>query len=311
MRSYYSSYYSPYSYYDYSDYYGYYDSYSPYSYGYGYGSYYNGYGYGNSYGGSNSWWNSGWGYGQDADPLASAIVLDLNGDGAIGMGAGGSSWSSWSSWSYWGSWSSGGTAWFDMDGDGWSEKVKWLDGMGDGLLVDNRDGMAETDMNGTRLFGNEGDTYASGHAKLMTFDMDGNGSLTGDELAGIAVWVDDGDAMVETGEIQTLDEHGITAIATEAATSIDDSWRLHTQSSATLTDDSTIVAEDVRLGNASGYSSLGTMLCNEATLDAMLEKLVGTSTATSVQDQLQEFVDENYGNVAELLRKVVDALATA
>ncbi len=108
----------------------------------------------------------------------------------------------------------GNTVFFDLLGTGTSQNTEWLVGNGQGLLVDNRDGNAAKDMNGKRLFGNDA-IHAHGYEKLASlFKTDANGVISGDNLKGLAVWVDDGNAKVDEGEIKTLSELGITAIST-------------------------------------------------------------------------------------------------
>ena len=92
-------------------------------------------------------------------------------------------------------------------------------GDGDGMLVDDRDGgatgamLTDGEIDGKRLFGDERGKYFNGYAKLQGFDKDGDGKLTGEELDGLKVWIDDGDAKLENGELKTLRELGITEIS--------------------------------------------------------------------------------------------------
>ena len=43
-------------------------------------------------------------------------------------------------------------------------------------------------------------------------DKDNDGVIKGTELNGLKFWVDDGDAITEDGELQSLDSYGITEI---------------------------------------------------------------------------------------------------
>ncbi|MNY37158.1 hypothetical protein D3C86_1716960 [compost metagenome] len=94
-----------------------------------------------------------------------------------------------------------------------------MSGDGDGMLVDDSDGGATRALNtdgeidGTRLFGDQGGKFANGYEKLKRFDKDGDGKLTGAELDGLKVWVDDGDARLGQGELKSLRELGITEIS--------------------------------------------------------------------------------------------------
>ncbi len=150
------------------------------------------------------------GGGGGGDPLA----LDLNHDGKIGVtgqttardGDRGTL---------------GRTVDFDLDGDGKKDQIEWMMGDGDGMLVDDRDGgatgamLTDGEIDGKRLFGDERGKYFNGYEKLKSFDKDGDGKLTGEELDGLKVWVDDGDAKLEGGELKSLRELGITEISVQ------------------------------------------------------------------------------------------------
>lgn len=96
------------------------------------------------------------------------------------------------------------------------EKTQWMAGNGDGMLVwdhngngiidDNTELMSEYSIEGKAVF-------ANGFEKLAHyFDIDENGVVTAQEFKGLRLWVDDGDAITEAGELHTLQEHGITEI---------------------------------------------------------------------------------------------------
>jgi hypothetical protein len=154
----------------------------------------------------------GGGDGGDGGGGGDPLVLDLNHDGKIGVtgrttardGDRGEL---------------GRTVSFDLDGDGIKDEIEWLMGDGDGMLVDDRDGgatgamLTDGEIDGKRLFGDERGKYFNGYAKLQGFDKDGDGKLTGEELDGLKVWIDDGDAKLENGELKTLRELGITEIS--------------------------------------------------------------------------------------------------
>jgi hypothetical protein len=173
--------------------------------------------------------------GGDGDPLA----FDLNGDGKIGVT--GASTAQVRKGNY----ERGRTVDFDLDGDGKLDRTEWMAGDGDGLLVDNSDGRASEDMNGTRLFGDEGGTYKDGIAKLKLRDANNDGKISGEELKGLEMWVDDGDAKVENGEMKTLEELGITEISVERNVVKNDRGEELMRSTATRADGSKIMTEDV------------------------------------------------------------------
>jgi hypothetical protein len=114
----------------------------------------------------------------------------------------------------------GKTVAFDIDGDGAKDQIEWMAGNGQGMLVDDRQGQATAAEAGTReltgkdLFGDAGG-FNSGYDKLRLLDANGDGKLSGDELKGLKMWIDDGDAKVEAGEMKTLAELGITEISVQ------------------------------------------------------------------------------------------------
>lgn len=139
----------------------------------------------------------------------SPIAFDLNGDGKIGV-TGETTSQDKSGISY-----VGDTVKFDIDADGDLDKIEWLAGDGDAFLVDNRDGNAANDMDGARLFGDQGGKYTDGYEKLAKLDVNNDGTLVGEELEGLELWMDDGDAVVEEGELVSLAEKGILQISVE------------------------------------------------------------------------------------------------
>ncbi len=91
--------------------------------------------------------------------------------------------------------------------------IEWLVGNGQGFLVDNRDGAAASDMTLHRLFGPDGDT-TNGFETLRKWDRSGTGVVSGDDLDGLAVWIDDGDGIARPEEILLVRDLGITALST-------------------------------------------------------------------------------------------------
>ena len=100
------------------------------------------------------------------------------------------------------------------------EQTEWLEkGGGDGFLVWDVDGdgkitsgkelFSEFDINGYERFSN-------GFEKLAHyFDKDGDGVVTGDELVGLMIWVDeDADGQTDPGELKELADFRITSLKT-------------------------------------------------------------------------------------------------
>lgn len=142
----------------------------------------------------------------------SPIMLDLNGDGKLGTTGVSTAKERIDD-------QVGRTVMFDIDGDGVKDEIEWMSGDGDGMLVDDRDGgatgamLTDGEIDGKRLFGDQGGKYANGYEKLKALDKDGDGKISGAELDGLKVWIDDGDAKLEGGELKTLRELGITEIS--------------------------------------------------------------------------------------------------
>ena len=169
---------------------------------------------------------------------ASPIVLDLDGSGAIETTGGTTSRDKAGV-------EVGRTVGFDIDGDGDLDTIEWITGGGDAFLVDDRDGLAATDMSGARLFGDEGGRYADGYRKLSAWDLDGDGRVAGSEAEGLSLWLDDGDAIVDGGELVPLGEMGVTAISVDVTGAIDAAGRGLMRSTAETADGGTLMTEDV------------------------------------------------------------------
>jgi hypothetical protein len=148
---------------------------------------------------------------------ASPVMLDLNGDGKLGTTGVSTAKNRVDN-------AVGKTVSFDIDGDGAKDQVEWMDGKGDGMLVDDRDGGATAaaagngQIDGKRLFGDEGGKFNNGYEKMAKLDANGDGKLTGAELEGLKVWVDNGDASVGQGELKSLKALGVTEISVKMQT---------------------------------------------------------------------------------------------
>lgn len=167
---------------------------------------------------------------QLASRTASPIAFDLNHDGQIGV----TGKSSAKVRDFKNAFVPEGSVVFDLLGQGRAGRYEWLNGDGDGFLVDDRDGKvtraAKGDgvVSGLQLFGNAGG-YAHGFHKLaVNFDQDvklaatakklppGFGILKGEELKGLKVWIDSNrDAKVQLDELKTLAQLGITEIGSD------------------------------------------------------------------------------------------------
>src|SRR5205085_10255493 len=124
----------------------------------------------------------------------------------------------------------------------------WLTGNGQGFLVDNRDGRAVANMDGRRLFGNV-DGFDDGYAKLEQFDHSETGVLQGDDLNGLAVWIDDGSATPTEANVVPVRKLGITQISVRPSREDDGHGNVLLRSWATV-NGKHIITEDVWLGIA-------------------------------------------------------------
>ncbi len=170
--------------------------------------------------------------------IYSPLAFDLNGDGKIGVTGSSTARDAKRD-------TLGKTVAFDIRSNGAPEQIEWFAGDGDGILVDNRDGLAAVDMKGSRLFGDQAGLFRHGFEQLAQFDTDRDGTITSQEMKGLAVWVDNGDGAVQPGEMRSMADAGIVSIRT--AMSMTHGLM---QSTATMADGRTILAEDVWFGAA-------------------------------------------------------------
>ena len=169
----------------------------------------------------------------------SPIALDMNGDGEIGVTGETSSIEKDADAQI------GRTVEFDIDADGKVDTIEWFDGSGDGILVDLSKIKTDGSIDGSALFGDEGGRYKNGYEKLQNHDFDDDGNLTGAELNGLGLWMDDGDAILEDGELVSVNDAGVTEISTNMSLVQDSDGKSLMQSSATLADGTTVLSEDV------------------------------------------------------------------
>ena len=166
--------------------------------------------------------------------VATPIIFDLSGDSVINV-TGETTGKDKSNIT-----SIGRTVQFDIDADGTLENIEWVDGSGDGILVDTSK-FQGTNINGSALFGDEGGKYDNGFIKLAALDTDGNSFLEDGELNSLKLWVDNGDGILQATELQSLQQHDIHSIGIRMM--VTDAGLM--QSSAFTKADLRILTEDV------------------------------------------------------------------
>lgn len=113
-------------------------------------------------------------------------------------------------------------------------------------MVDTRKINGST-INGEALFGDQGGKFANGYEKMALLDNNNDGYLKGDELAHLSVWVDDGDARLEAGELHSLANYGITELSTQQQAVTNSRGETLMRSSG-LMNGSALMTEDVWFG---------------------------------------------------------------
>lgn len=104
---------------------------------------------------------------------------------------------------------------FDLDGDGFAERVGWF-GAGEGLLVHDTDGDGVVDGIG-ELFG---DATHDGFQALAALDANGDGQISAYDptFADLRVWRDaNGDGLSQPDELQTLTQAGVVNLSLQTS----------------------------------------------------------------------------------------------
>ena len=103
---------------------------------------------------------------------------------------------------------------FDLDGSGLKRHWGWITPKAAWLVFDGKQSGQIT--SGLQMFGSV--TFwifwRDGYQALGSLDANGDDKLTGDELAGLALWHDaDGDGVSDPGEVRPIAEHGIDQLS--------------------------------------------------------------------------------------------------
>ena len=132
-----------------------------------------------------------------------------------------------------------GEFYFDLSGNGIAEHLTEWFAPSEGILVDSTyPGFESGELIGWHLYGDLGGLYDDGFDKLALHDFDNDGFVSGDELEGIAIWIDaNSNAVLDDGELSELSDHKIESL--ELAH--DDNY----VSTAYLSDDETRMTQDL------------------------------------------------------------------
>jgi hypothetical protein len=103
---------------------------------------------------------------------------------------------------------------FDADGTGLKTRWTWITPQAGWLVYDPKASGQVT--SALQMFGNVSFWmfWENGYEALRALDDDGDGELTGKELAGLAIWHDaNGDGVCDPGEVRPLSDYGIVAVS--------------------------------------------------------------------------------------------------
>ncbi|MEP1443930.1 MAG: hypothetical protein ABJK39_13050 [Hyphomicrobiales bacterium] len=143
---------------------------------------------------------------------------------------------------------------FDIFNRGEMSQIDWIAPDTDAFLIDLREGHPSGNLTGKHLFGtagfssnsdDEGFEFENGFEKLATLDLNQDGKLSGDELTGLALWKDDGDALFEPNEHVKLSDHKIVSISVTFEKSSGAYGAPKLTSEATTESSSSIYVEDI------------------------------------------------------------------
>ncbi|MDC5254477.1 calcium-binding protein [Acinetobacter baumannii] len=167
---------------------------------------------------------------EQAEHVASPLILDLNKDGVVGTGA------------------LSENIYFDHDGSGFKEKTGWVSPQ-DGLLVLDKNNNTDIEI-GNELFGNQtslnnGQLAKNGFEALADYDLNNDGVIDAEDeiYQQLQVWQDiNQNAHVDQGELTGLQTIGIQQIdlAYTSAKDIDDNGNHHKQQGQFIWADGTV-----------------------------------------------------------------------
>jgi hypothetical protein len=141
---------------------------------------------------------------------------------------------------------------FDAFGSGEKMNIDWIKPNTDGLIIEwdpkrPKSNLTGLDLMGPRRVYEDGrdESFENGYQKMATFDTNGDGELSGAELEKLAVWVDNGNAKLDDGEIHSFKELKIASVGVQPSNVIADYGFYATRSIAQTENDDYLLTEDV------------------------------------------------------------------
>jgi len=114
---------------------------------------------------------------------------------------------------------------FDLNGNGVIDMMtdsngEWIDGNGDGVLIDVSKATSPV-VTEDALFSGNPDKYSDGYENLSRLDRNIDGVVSGSELSGLSIWVDNGNRILDEGELVALESVGLSEISLETSFDVD------------------------------------------------------------------------------------------
>jgi Ca2+-binding RTX toxin-like protein len=225
------------------------------------------------------------------------------------------------------------TAYFDLDNDGFAERVAWARAS-DGFLVRDLDGNGSID-SGAEMFGtghvdsNAGSDQTfgtAGFSELARLDSNLDGAITAadEQFAELRVWIDaNRDAVTDDGELVSLETLGLvsislTTLASNHVSLTDDSSIITSASTVSFADGSTRTVYDAYLAidQYDARENLGDFVVNSSLAD--LPVLLGTGALSDLDvamtrdpglaQMVRDFAEMSVADLPNLLGMTQDIL---
>ncbi len=208
-------------------------------------------------------------------------------------------------------------AYFDHNGDGFAEASEWIR-KGEALLVMDRDGNGQID-DGSELFGDytklaRGSRAKDGMDALRAEDTNRDGILDKRDASwgSLLAWEDNGNGIVEEGELKTLEALGIAELSLTEDSRIYDAMfsvnRIDTVHKAAIKGDKSILKEAFLPGSGTLLSSWEALAGEEG---ESLRELLHAYEAVSDESARSELLDSILYHLAGATEEDADARGNA